>query len=319
MALAIHESPFGEIVLLCFLYIAAALEILPWLGRKMLKAPPGATVKEEVTRALYKITAFYSIIFIIATLLLLLMFSGLCLLEGRNLATTLPYLINLESRRFLSLFAACLVFTGLFHLYILWTAAVKREHRMREEKLLFQYETLKSQLNPHFLFNSFNALSSLTSSDPALAERFVQKLSALYHYILECMEEDWVDLEKEIGFVNDYFYLQQIRDEDKIELSINIREYSPYKILPVSLQLLVENALKHNLATHDRPLRILIYQEGATVTVANNLQRKTVMEGNSGIGLKNLGERIRHLASGKMEIVETQQEFKVIIPLFYKK
>jgi two-component system LytT family sensor kinase len=319
VALTLHESPFGEVVLLCFLFLAAAFEIFPWLGKKMLIVPTGATVKEEVRKSLQKITAFYGIVFIIATLLLLLMLSGLCLLEGRNLATTLPYLISLESRRFLILFALCLIITGLVHLYFLWIAAVRREHRMREEKLLFQYETLKSQLNPHFLFNSFNALSSLTSSDPPLAERFVQKLSALYHYILECMEEDWVDLEKEIGFVKDYFYLQQIRDEDKIELSIEIQEYSPYKILPVSLQLLVENAFKHNLATRDRPLRIRIYQEGGSVTVANNIQKKNIIDGGSGIGLKNLGERIRHIASGKIEIVETQQEFKVIIPLCLKK
>ena len=169
-----------------------------------------------------------------------------------------------------------------------------REQKLREEKQVFQYETLKNQVNPHFLFNSLNTLSSLVVTKPSLAETFINKLSYIYRYILENKDIEFVDLKTEIEFAEDYFYLHKIRDGEKIHLEITFNENRSYKILPISLQILIENALKHNSATNESPLRIVIRQESDdSITVRNNIQRKMNIEHSSLIGLKNLAKRIK--------------------------
>lgn len=218
-----------------------------------------------------------------------------------------------------SFFIATLVgftFGALFFFYAQWADALKNMQKLKEEKLIFQYETLKSQVNPHFLFNSLNSLSSLVRNDPDLAEKFVQKLSSVYRYVLENKEKELVSLSTELDFVNNYFYLQKIRDEEKIDLKIELKEIENVQILPVSLQLLVENALKHNAATRAQPLKITIHNEGIDkLVVRNNLQKKTQLNGSSKIGLKNLNERSRLILNCEIEVTETQTEFVVKIPV----
>jgi LytS/YehU family sensor histidine kinase len=155
----------------------------------------------------------------------------------------------------------------------------------------------------------------LVSSNPELAEQFIQKLSSIYRYVLEYREIEFVDLISEIAFVKDYFYLQQIRDEDKISLTIEVAEPANYKILPMSLQLLVENAIKHNAYTRENPLKILIRQNDGTLEITNNLQKKLTIGHSSKIGLKNLGERTKFITKKELQVIATNDEFKVIVPL----
>jgi LytS/YehU family sensor histidine kinase len=222
------------------------------------------------------------------------------------------------SKGFLAGFAIGALFGAIIFFYFQWIDALKREQKLKEEKLVFRYETLKNQVRPHFLFNSLNTLSSLVDGNE-IADRFIQKLSTIYRYILENVDKEMVELEKELNFVKDYFSLQQIRDEDKIHLELDHFETSGLNILPISVQILIENALKHNAATREKPLHIRIGSENNDfIVVKNNLQRKTVMEKSSGLGLKNLGERIK-LATGKeIMIIETANEFIVKIPLIRK-
>jgi LytS/YehU family sensor histidine kinase len=193
---------------------------------------------------------------------------------------------------------------------------MKKEFKLREQNLIFQNETLKNQVNPHFLFNSLNTLSSLVNTEVAVAGQFIAKLSVIYRYILDNSSKLLVPLSEEIEFIKDYYYLHQIRNEGKIKLEINIDldGYS-FKIIPISLQLLIENAIKHNMATQDKPLIINVYIKEKSIVVKNNIQKMATQVVSTKIGLKNLNERIR-LVTGK-EIVVTEHEgnFLVNIPL----
>jgi LytS/YehU family sensor histidine kinase len=205
---------------------------------------------------------------------------------------------------------------ALFFFYVQWTESLQREQKLAQEKLIFQYQTLKNQVNPHFLFNSLNTLSSLVRENPDLSEEFIQKLAHIYRYILNEKEKELVPLSGELNFVNDYFYLRKIRDEEKIELKIEISNGEEMEVLPVSLQLLVENALKHNAATRSNPLVIIIHNEGLDkLVVRNNLQKKTRLEESSGIGLKNLNERSRLILNKEIEVYNTVDEFIVKLPV----
>ena len=180
----------------------------------------------------------------------------------------------------------------------------------------YHYETLKNQLNPHFLFNSLNTLSSIIYHDVQQADKFIFKLSSVYRYILDQHESKLVSLDNELTFVRDFFFLQQLRDGDRIHLEIEVDQPSRYQILPVSLQLLVENALKHNMATTEKPLNIKISMSGNQyLMVKNNRQPKQQLEGSFQIGLKNLNERVT-MITGKDLIVEKNEEmFSVKIPI----
>ena len=204
---------------------------------------------------------------------------------------------------------------AIIFIFLLWQTALRREQKLREENLIFQNETLKNQVNPHFLFNSLNTLSSLVNTQPELAEKFISRLSSIYRYILENSSKDKVGLEAELSFIRDYFFLHQIRDEGKIELEVNIYETKNFEILPVSLQILVENAIKHNKATREDPLMISVFIDEHRIVVKNNLQRMATQIRSTGIGLKNLAERVKLITGRDLVIEETNDYFTVKVPL----
>jgi len=198
--------------------------------------------------------------------------------------------------------------------FMLWQEAMKSAFKAREQMLIYQSETLKNQVNPHFLFNSLNTLSSLIPTDPEKAELFTQKLSVIYRYILENRDAETVSLDQEIGFVRDYYFLQKIRDEEKINLTIDICDPN-CRVLPISLQLLVENAFKHNVATNEKPLQVSIIQKDGFIEVRNNLQPKNQLSPSSGLGLKNLAERVKIHTGKTLEIEKGDKEFVVRMPV----
>lgn len=213
-----------------------------------------------------------------------------------------------------NLFIWLLIFSIAFF-YILWKKSSQKEQKMREENLKFRYQTLKSQVNPHFLFNSFNTLSELINSDVKKADAFLQKLSGVYRYILDNEDNDLVPLEDEIEFVRQYFNLQKERDDDKVFLTINYEGPGNFKILPVSLQLLVENALKHNAASREKPLTINIALSDGFVVVSNNIQRKNILGNSTQKGLLNLSERVKLILDKDLVISESNDEFVVKLPI----
>jgi LytS/YehU family sensor histidine kinase len=204
---------------------------------------------------------------------------------------------------------------SIVFIYILWRKAIDREQKQKEENLIFRYETIKGQVNPHFLFNSLNTLSSLVRTQPEIAEQYINKLASVYRYILENIQKNEVPLQSEIDFINDYFSLQKIRDGEKIIIDIQINNINDCLVLPISLQVLIENALKHNMATHEKPLMISLYYEKGYIVVKNNLQKMANLSSSSGIGLKNLQERLLFTTNKTMIVNETGDEFIVKLPI----
>jgi sensor histidine kinase YesM len=300
-----------------FLYstiiIIFLMELGVLLGFRFFNIKQIKTGKGYSKKIILRLMAFYLIIFSISALIFFLLTLFSYLRNGYDLSNILGNLIG-ESRGWLLGATVGILIGTLVFFYAQWQEALKNEQKLREEKLRFQYETIRNQVNPHFLFNSLNTLSSLINGNQP-AENFINQLSSIYRYVLENHNAEMVSLESEIEFMKDYFSLQKIRYEEKVELDILPIEMKKYRILPVSLQILIENALKHNSATRDNPLRITISPEDDYITVKNNLQKKLNIEDSPGTGLKNLSERLRLITHKEMKIIETKDEFLVKIPL----
>ena len=305
----LHEG-LGIMVLLTYIQ----LEIFMWLGAWFFKDVKISSVKSK-RNIIYRLLIFYASVLAISTVFFISVFyvqyrTSYYGVENFNAALSNVEMKSVIIATFIGFAIGALVF-----FYSQWSDALKREQKLAQEKIIFQYETLRNQVNPHFLFNSLNTLSSLVRSNPELSEEFIQKFSGIYRYILENQESNLVPLSQELQFVRDYFSLQKIRDEEKINLSIEINNESSLEVLPVSLQLLVENALKHNSATRINPLEIVIYNEGMDkLVVRNNIQLKTTITASSKKGLKNLNERSRLILNREIEILQSENFFVVKIP-----
>jgi two-component system, LytTR family, sensor kinase len=292
-------------------------EIIYWIARALFNSIKSGSPREVTFQIIWKVVVFLLVILFVGTTVALLVILVMNMHNGNSLLDSINIIRHFEIKGIIvSLIFASILATMAFF-FMIWQDAMKSAFKAREQMLIYQSETLKNQVNPHFLFNSLNTLSSLIPTNPEKAELFTQKLSTIYRYILENRDAETVPLEQEIEFVNDYYFLQKIRDEEKIELTINIKN-PEYSILPVSLQLLVENAFKHNAATRENPLRINIIQKGNLIEVHNNLQPKKQLNQPSGLGLKNLSERVRLQIGKTLEIEKTDQEFIVRMPLICK-
>jgi two-component system LytT family sensor kinase len=194
-----------------------------------------------------------------------------------------------------------------------WKEAAVQQEKLKREQLALQYETLKSQVNPHFLFNNLNSLTSLISTNPDKAIDFVKKLSEVYRYVLDQKDHELVDLETELKFLESYIYLQKIRFESNLDVQINVNA-GKFKVIPLSVQMLVENAIKHNEISDKNPLSIRIFSTDDYLIVENRLQKKAGSEG-SGSGIQNIKDRYEFFTSKKVIISENNEKFAVSIPL----
>lgn len=179
-------------------------------------------------------------------------------------------------------------------LYVYHRSVLEKEMqlaRLEKEKAAYQFEALKQQINPHFLFNSLNALASLAYQDAEKTNLFAKKLSTVYRYLLQTADKHTVTLREELSFLRTYLYLEDIRFGSAMQVAIDIPDQLlSMRIVPVSLQLLVENALKHNIATEEKPLRISIYARDTELIVTNNLQPRGEVASNKK-GLRNLSRQ----------------------------
>ena len=199
--------------------------------------------------------------------------------------------------------------------YISWKREVLNAEKYRAESINSKYETLKNQVNPHFLFNSLNVLTTLVYKDQDLAAKFIKKLSSVYRYVLDTKDEEVVDLDAELEFVKDFVFLQQIRFGDSLKLDNRI-ESKNMKVPPLALQLLIENAIKHNEISENQPLTIDLAESEGYLEVTNNLQPKTIMEEDkNNLGLSNLKLRYEYLTDRLVEVLDDSKTFKVRIPL----
>ena len=202
-----------------------------------------------------------------------------------------------------------------------WRQVVDEAENLKKENLQSQLEGLKGQVNPHFLFNSLNSLSSLISDDPEKAEKFLDEMSKVYRYLLRTNEEGLTTLESEMQFIHSYFHLLKTRYGDGLDLETRIDNfYMDHLIPPLTLQMLVENAVKHNMLLKHSPLEILIMTTNSgKLIVSNNLQRKDRMVSSNKVGLTNIVKKYRLMKQEEITIRDDGKEFAVIIPLITPK
>jgi hypothetical protein len=196
-----------------------------------------------------------------------------------------------------------------------------QEKRVKEQKIIAgsasaRFDALKNQLDPHFLFNSLNVLTSLIDEDTKQAQRFTTSLSKVYRYVLEQKNKDLVTVEEELAFARTYVRLLKMRFEDGLHFEIPDSVSNPEaKIVPLSLQLLLENAVKHNVVTSSKPLALKVFEEGDRLVVSNNLQEKQVIKKSSGVGLQNIQQRYRILSNRDVLIEKSESDFEVRLPI----
>lgn len=191
-----------------------------------------------------------------------------------------------------------------------------KAQRLEKEKVMVMYESLKQQLNPHFLFNSLTSLSGLIETDQQVAGNFLEQMSGIYRYILKNGDNETVSLKEETEFVQLYINLQQTRFKKGLLVNINVpEEYLHYKIAPVTLQNLIENAIKHNIIDVSSPLIIDIFIDGNYLVVKNNLQKKNVVETSNKKGLNQFVSLYKYLSELPVMIEETDKHFQIKIPL----
>jgi sensor histidine kinase YesM len=243
-------------------------------------------------------------------------------------AYLLPGWLGLEVAQGSSQFRLGLAFSFRINLFLHTIHAImyynsKLKNSMLEAEKLktltaeSHFEALRDQVKPHFLFNSFNVLSGLVHKDPELASEFIQQLSRVYRYLLYHQQEKLASLATEMEFLDSYVFLLNIRFGEALKISteVSTEKQEKYQIPPASVQLLVENAVKHNTVSRKNHLHINIFEENGFLVVRNNLQRKIRQETSRGLGLQNISLRYRHL-SGKDIIVEDgHQFFTVRLPL----
>lgn len=193
----------------------------------------------------------------------------------------------------------------------------KKLQKLEQEKIQFQFQVLRNQVNPHFLFNSFNTLISFIEDDPALAVDYVEKLSSFFRNIVNYRDQDIISLEEELGVLTTYFYLQQKRHGENLKLNISIpaEEKKHIFIPPLTLQLLIENAIKHNAVSKETPLEINIYLENDKLVIKNNINPKITREPGTGTGLQNIVKRYNLLSSETVSVTDDGTDFTVILPV----
>lgn len=199
-----------------------------------------------------------------------------------------------------------------------------QENKVKEQKVIAgtasaQFESLKNQIDPHFLFNSLNVLSSLIEENPESAQKFTTSLSKIYRYVLEQKDKELVSVQEELAFAKTYMNLLKMRFENSItyDLPENF-ENEEAKVVPLSLQLLLENCIKHNVVSENKPLHIKIYIENNFLVVENNLQTKEILTDRKGVGLQNIISRYAILTKRNVLIEQNENTFKVLLPILTK-
>lgn len=216
------------------------------------------------------------------------------------------------------------IFIGIIIFFILLSKsfmsklinAEKEKQLAKDESAKFQYETLKNQINPHFLFNSLNVLSSLIYKDVDKADEFTIKLAKMYRYILDHQDDDIVTLESEIKFIEKYAYLQRIRFNQNFKIEIgNWEQHKNSWTIPMALQLIIENVFKHNELSTEAPMTVKINFEDGFIVVRNPLNPKKGTEVSHQLGLKNIEKRYQLLTNRECQTEQTKTEFIVRLPL----
>lgn len=255
--------------------------------------------------------------------------SGVAIFFLRILEEVVVERLSLEeffNQETLSNYVVAMVITLVVTLFVHLVYFYKnyQDNRVKQEKIIAgtasaQFESLKNQLDPHFLFNSLNVLSSLIEENPENAQKFTTSLSKVYRYVLEQRDKELVTVQEELAFAKTYMNLLKMRFENSISFELpNDLENVEAKVVPLSLQLLLENCIKHNIVSEQKPLHIKIYIENNELIVENNKQKKEVLRDRKGVGLQNIVNRYAILTDRKVSVIETDEIFALKLPILTK-
>ncbi|TDE51160.1 histidine kinase [Flavobacterium sp. GT3P67] len=227
--------------------------------------------------------------------------------------------------------SSIIAFIVLLGVHALHFYKAYNENKVKEQKIIAgtasaKFESLKNQIDPHFLFNSLNVLSSLIEENPDNAQRFTISLSKIYRYVLEQKDKELVSVEEELAFAKTYMNLLKMRFENSLFYELPTQDdwiasslaMTEAKVVPLSLQLLLENTVKHNVVSEQRPLHIRIFVEGDYLAVQNDYQKKEVLQDRQGVGLQNIVNRYGIITDRKVLIIQNEKTFTVKIPLLTK-
>lgn len=211
-------------------------------------------------------------------------------------------------------FIISLIFTAI-GFFFAWKNSFVQAEKLKVEMLAYKYESLRNQINPHFLFNSLNVLSDLVYDDQVLAVKFIHQLSDLFRYVLDSRDKELVPLKDELEFIRAFTFLMKTRFEDKLQIEIDVQPNPDDYIVPMTLQLLIENAVKHNEVSEAFPLRILVRKVGDCLEVENNLQLKNVGDDSTKTGLKNITQQFAFFSEQPIKIITSDERFLVRVPI----
>lgn len=302
MAIIISRSATGFIssliVAVPFIYLIKLLNhLLPWGKRTILRV-----TAESLVVVFVSLFITFTVYFLISVLAADLKESNLSLLKG-----TVTYSVT------------NLIFIAALEGYMFYRdhkRAKIEEAMLRDEIARIKLEILKSQINQHFMFNSLNVLSGLLKKDPEKALLFIEEFSNIYRYVLESIEKSLTSLDKEMNFIRSYLFLQQIRYGTSLRFSENISEkHLELSLPPLSLQVIFENAIKHNIVNEEHPLIIEIESENDHLVVKNNFQPKISKFGSTGLGQKNIQRRYQIICEKSPEFILGNGFYTAILPL----
>lgn len=266
-----------------------------------------------------KIASTAGVVIILAIVItVLLNYIFIYRIQGLSFARFLKTTVLLLLLQILVIIYIFSVITGI-EFFKKWKEGLIRQESLQRKAVELQLETLKNQVNPHFLFNSLNTLTSLVYKDADKAVQFIIQLSDIYRYVLENKNKQTVPWPVEKKFVENYLSMQQIRFSGNITVSMDTRLNEKFEVIPLSVQMLVENAIKHNIITSDDPLEIVIYLENNFLVVRNKLQLKSSVEYSENIGLANIKQQYEILARQKVEVSREGGFFTVKLPLITNK
>ncbi|MEM7109249.1 MAG: histidine kinase [Bacteroidota bacterium] len=219
--------------------------------------------------------------------------------------------------------ASCVIGSMYENVYFFeqWKKSIKLTEALKNQQIRTQFEVLQNQMSPHFLFNSLNTLTTLIAENGNVAIEFTEKLSEVYRYILQNKEKEVVRLGDELEFARNYIFLLQIRYPENLKANFQVAEkYHHQSIAPLTIQILLENAIKHNRISKTHPLEIDIYiDNNHSVVVKNNLQKRNVIEKSTKTGLANIKKRYAYFGYDTIQITSTAEDFLVAIPLLHIK
>ena len=282
--------------------------LMLWEGNRLLQSFIG-TPASKIHPLILFFLASIALVVVISVLPLLIIPGGISgFNEEFKLTLAFAFRVNL--------FLHC-INAIVFYINRLKDAQIETQ-KLKRQTVEAQFEALRNQINPHFLFNSFNVLSNLVYKNADTSAEFIQQLSEVYRYLIYHQENKLVPLRQELDFIKSYLYLLQIRFSENLKVEMDLpQNLNGFHVPPVSIQLLIENAIKHNILSESQPLSIELGLNEDYLSVTNNLQLKSTTDESTGVGLNNIVKRCEFLTDRPVQIENNDRSFTVSIPLIH--